>query len=188
MRASRDVSGALLAVALAVTLAGCGAQDVQRRADDAARADLPRNVATALGCLESRAPALWAGASDADLLATELAECVGTSVLGGDDDAVRTAERLEMIAGTVALAAAPSTGELVIRLYTEGSGYADAGVTQARVIVGTCWQVAVTASGELGAPSGDECSDAVVARANPTEVVPFDQVDVPTSTATKESS
>ena len=189
LRASRDVRRtALLVVTLAVALAGCGAQHVQQRADDAARTDLPRNVAEAVGCLESRAPALWAGASDKGRLASELTECVGTTVLDQGDDAVRTADRLDMISGTVALTTDPSSGDLVIGLYTEGSGSAAVGVTQERVIVGTCWRVSVDASGELGAPAGAECSAAIVARANPTVVLPLDQVDVPSSTATEESS
>lgn len=188
MPASRDVRrGALLAATLAVALTGCGAQHVEQRADDAARVGLARNVAEALGCLESRAPALWAGASDAGLLATELGECVGISVLDQDDDAVRTAERLEMFAGTVALTTEVSSGELVLVLYTEGSGSAQAGVTHARYLVGTCWQVPVMASG-LGAPSGVECSRAIVERANPAEVIPFDAVDVPSSSAAEKSS
>lgn len=188
MHAFRDVRrGALLAVTLTVSLAGCGAQHVHQRAEDGARAALPLHLAEALGCLESRAPALRAGASDAGLLATELGECVGISVLDRDDEAVRTADRLEMSAGTVALTTDVSSGDLVLVLYTEGSGYAQAGVTHERYLVGTCWQVPVMASG-LGAPSGVECSRAIVDRANPAEVIPFEQVDVPSSTATQESS
>ncbi|ADG76561.1 hypothetical protein Cfla_3693 [Cellulomonas flavigena DSM 20109] len=179
MRTSRDVRRrALLVVTLAVAITGCGAQHVQQRAEDAARTDLPRNVAEAVGCLASRAPALWSAASDAGRLGSELTECVGTTVLDQGDDAVRTADRLDMISGTVALTTDPSSGDLVIGLYTEGSGSAEAGVTQERVIVGTCWQVSVTARGELGAPSGAECSGAIVARANPAEVVPFDELDL----------
>lgn len=179
MPASRDVRrGALLAVSLAVALAGCGAQDVHQRAKDDARADLPDNVAEVLECLGSRATALLAGASEADLLTSELGECAGTTVLDQDDEAVRTAVRLDMVDGTVALSTDAGGEDLVLRFYTEGGGYAEAGVTQARYQVGTCWQVPVTASGDLGAPSGVECSRAVVERANPAEVLPFDELDL----------
>lgn len=62
------------------------------------------------------------------------------------------------------------------------------GVTSERVTLATCWRTAVDESEQLTPPSGTPCSDVVVSVTHPTEVVPFDQVDVRSSTATEESS
>ena len=134
-----------------------------------------------------RAPVLRTAAAEADLLASELGECAGTSVLDRRDDAERGADRLERIAGTVALTTDTSGGELLLAQYAEGSGYAQVGATDRYYLVGTCWQVPVLASG-LGVPAGLECSRAVVERAHPSEVLPFDQVDVARRATTQEPS
>lgn len=179
MPSIRDVRwwGPPLCLALGAALAGCGADQVQGRARDGAEADLPRKLVTAVECLGSHAAGLSA-AADTAALATELADCAGTTVLDQDDEAVRTVDFLSRPGGTIAVASERHDGALALRMYTEGAGAAQAGVTSAIITLATCWQVTVDAAGDLGEPSGAECSEALITRANPTEVVPFDDLDV----------
>lgn len=116
--------------------------------------------------------------ADTPALATALIECAGTDVLNLDDEEVRAADRLSRMLGSIALSSETVDGELHLTLYTEISAFAQSGVTTDRVTLGTCWQVTVDESGRLGEPTGTSCSEALIARVHPTDVLDFDEVDV----------
>jgi hypothetical protein len=163
-----------------LSLAGCGADQVESNARDTAYRNLQQNVTTATACLQSIAHDLDT-AQEAPELAHVLSECAGTTFLNHDDDAIRSTDPLASKRGTIAVTAR-ETGdrELALTLSTSGAGLSEAGVSRARALITSCWQVTVDLKTHtLGEPTGTSCNKSVIARENPSEQVPFDDLNVP---------
>lgn len=181
MRSTRDAARWLGVAATMLTatvlLAACGTDRVVSNADEIAHHTLELNLATAVECLSGVAPDLRA-----DMQAAAIAEavkpCGGTTFFNHDDETIRAVDDLASTHGTIVVSGTTSGDRLVLELVTSGPGVSEVGVSRARALVTTCWQVVVDlrdhALDEVGpAP----CNDAVVERENPTQTVPFDDVD-----------
>ena len=175
----------VLVVALAggVALPGCTDSDatVGERSRQAADAGLALQVARTQACLQEHGPGLWATGGDTAALTGELMDCAGTTILNLDDEGVLTVEHLYRVLGSIAISAVMVDGEVLLTMFTQESAVVQSGVTSERTTLATCWQVAVDEAGELGVPSGVPCSDVVVSVTHPTEVLPLDTVEVPSS-------
>ena len=153
-------------------------------ASDRAHTSLEDNVGAAVACLGGLVPTLDA-ASGTDALAAELSPCIDTRILNRDDDYILSgAVELPVGDETIGVTAKVSDGRVVIELATQGVGIAQAGVASERVTLTTCWRVAAEpGTSRLTGPAETTCSDAVVKRINPSEVVPFSDVVVPDEVA-----
>lgn len=166
----------VVALAASSTLAGCGADDVRSNAAKTAHGILRINLATAIECLEDVAPGLQADLDSAELADT-LTPCGATTFFNHDDDAIRTVDPLASKRGTIVVGSDTSGDHLTLELVTSGAGLSEAGVSRARSLVATCWQVMIDLrSRTLGEPTSSDCNDAVIERKNPSEVVPFAEV------------
>lgn len=124
---------------LVSTLAGCGADQVVGLAHDTAYRNLQTDLVAALDCLETRVPSVQSAGSSAEI-ADELAPCVGTTFLDQPDDVVRTTAPVTSENGTVAVSSNVTDDGVVLELYTDGAGLAEAGVSRARALIATCWR------------------------------------------------
>lgn len=167
-----------LAIGLILALTGCGTTTVGARARDGAEAGLASQLTRTYECLQQQGSALRAAGSDTAALTTALMDCAGTTVLNLDDEGVRTVDRLYRILGSAALSGGMVDGDLLLTMLTEESAVVQSGVTSERVTLATCWQVTIDERGQLGAPSGVACSDALIARLRPTEVLDLEEIRV----------
>lgn len=167
-------SGALLITAL---LSACGGAQVESSASEVAYQSLIKNLGTAVTCLENSASDLAGVQTDADIIEA-ISDCAGTTFFNHDDEAISSTDQLSSKSGTIAVSGKLSSGSLTLNLTTSGAGLAEAGVSRARALSATCWQVTIDLeSGALGSPRGTGCNDAVLTRENPSEVVPFAKVE-----------
>lgn len=168
----------LALVGFVLALRSCDrAFQVESRAREGAFGNLQDNVVGAVACLTTAAPRLDP-ADGADALADDLTACGYTQFMNKNDDFVlheASARGENVIFSGTALA-----GRVVLQIMTTGPGVAQAGVANARAYLVTCWQVTI----DLGTDTLEDytataCNDALVTRYNPSEQVPFDELDLP---------
>jgi hypothetical protein len=177
----RGCGVAATALVTTLLLTACGADRVVSNADEIAHHTLGLNLATAVECLSAVAPDLGADMEPATIVET-VQPCGGTTFFNHDDETIRTVDELASVHGTIVVSGTLSDDRLVLELVTSGSGVSEVGVSRARALVTTCWQVAVDLRArELGEIGPAPCNDAVVERENPTQTIPFDDVDPTTS-------
>lgn len=196
---SRTCSGrwvaAVLVTTLCATVAGCGFYDVETRASASATEQLPAVVADVAACVTESAPELLVDPST-PLLTEQLSDCASTMLLNRDvNEALREADAsygLSYHNSSLAITGVALGDGLALTFYTEVSGTAEAGVSNARVNLATCWRMAIDEGPDQPKEmSGAPCDKDVVARANPTELVPFEDLDLAqrgTGDQTQESS
>lgn len=137
------------------------------------------NVTAATACLRSTASEL-ATAEHTTTLAEGLASCAGTTIMDEDDDAVLSADPLSFENGTLVVSSEITDDQILLTLYTHGSGLAEVGVTRARALLATCWQVTIDLSSDsLDDFAGTTCKESVVASIGPAKEIPFDDLDLP---------
>lgn len=176
MRSTRRASAAWWGAVLVVGALGGCTTDHQAQADETALRILGWNVDSAVSCLQDVAPELRADLGS-DALADALTACGGTTFFNHDDDTIRDVDRLDSFRGTIVVSGSIAGSRLSLELLTSGAGLSESGVSRARALVATCWQVEVDlASHTVGEPGPATCNDAVVEEKNPSEVVPFDEV------------
>lgn len=169
-----------LLATVAASLSACGADRVETVAREKALELLQDNVTATTTCLTSLVSRLDPAQGPGGL-ADKLSECVDTTVLNRDDDYILSDE-VELPVGneTIAVSAVVSGDRIVLVVSTQGVGTAQAGVASARVTLTTCWQVtADLVEDVLEDPSEAGCNDSVLERINPTDQVPFSDLQVP---------
>lgn len=183
---SRTDSGrwvaAVLATTLCTTVAGCGFYNVQGRASASAAENLPANVSDVAACVAQSAPGLLADTSTPSLT-EHLSDCANTMLLNRDiNEAIREADEsygLSYHNSSLAITGVDVDDGLELTLYTEGGGTAQAGVSEARVTLATCWRIVIDEGPDQPKDmSGAPCDEDLVARTLPTELVPFEDLDL----------
>lgn len=182
MRGSKASGASALVVALCATVAGCGFYDVEARASAAAAENLPAAVADVSACVEESAPGLLADTSTPSLT-ERLSDCASTMLLNRDiNEAIREADASHGLnyTNSLAITGLALDDGLELTLYTQGDGTAQAGVSEARVTLATCWRIVIDEDPDQPMEmSGAPCDKDVVARAIPTELVPFEDLELP---------
>ena len=169
---------AVLATTLCATVAGCGFDDVEERASAAAAENLPVLVADTVDCVTHHAPELLADASTPSL-AEELSDCADTQILNQDVSQALSNGESPFTHWSVAVRGALMGDELELALLTQASGVAEAGISEARAFLATCWKIVLdTGSGQLKDVSSAPCDEEVVALLHDTELVPFEDLDL----------
>lgn len=179
---SRSCSGRWVAAALAgflcVAVVGCGADKVEGRAYDAAAQQLPENVTEAVACVTQAAPQMLADPSTPSLT-EQLADCGGTTILNQDIDWAHLTGGVSSPHGVIAITGIVTVDGLELTFYTDGGGFAQAGISNARVTLATCWRIAFDdGPHEPIDISGTPCDDNLLAQIRPTELVPFEDLDL----------
>ena len=166
------------AAVVVVLLAGCGAQNVEADARERALEGLETTVVDVLGCVAAAVPRIEP-ARGVETLSADLGDCAYTDVLNADTDAILSDQVvLPAGGGTVAFSGATTGDDLELRLVTQATGVAQAGVASARSSPATCWQLTADLATDIVQDySGTQCHEAVMTRMNPTERVPFEDLD-----------
>lgn len=170
---------AALAGMLCIAVAGCGYDDYRTRAYDAATEALPANVTSAVACVTQAAPQMLADPS-APSLTDQLFDCAGTTILNQEVSATFPTDGVHSRHGTAAVTGVVTGGELELTFYTEGGGFAEAGISSARVSLATCWRISFDENDPHQPKdiSGLSCGEGLISQTNPTEVVPFADLDL----------
>lgn len=164
---------------LCIAVAGCGYDDYRGRASDAAIEALPENVTSAVACVSQAAPQMLADPSTPSLT-EQLFDCAGTTILNQEVSATFPTDGVHSRHGTAAVTGGLTGDELELTFYTEGGGFAEAGISSARVSLATCWRIVFDEkdSHQPKDISGVPCGEGLIAQTNPTEVVPFEDLDL----------
>ena len=169
---------AVLTGALCVTVAGCGADKVEGRAYDSAARQLPLVVSESVACVTQAAPQMLADPSTPSLQEV-LGDCAGTTILNSEVDAPHPTDGVSARRGTVAVTGVLTGDELELTFYTEAGGIAEAGVSNARVTLATCWRIVVDDGPQQPQDiSSAPCDERLIAYFRPTELVPFEDLDL----------
>lgn len=179
---SRGRVAPVLATTLVAALAGCGSNQVIPRASTSAAEHLPANIMDVAACVTQSAPDLLADPSTPSLT-EHLSECASTMLLNRDiNEAIREADEsygLNFHNSSLAITGVAVDHELELAFYTEGNGFAEAGINHARVSLATCWTIVLDEGpNQPMATSGTPCDKDLVTRTNPTELVPFEDLDL----------
>ena len=169
----------MLTGVLCVTVVGCGADKVEGRAYASAARQLPVVVSESVACVTKAAPQMLADPSTPSLQ-EDLWDCAGTTILNSEADAPYPTDGVSARRGTVAVTGVVTGDELELTFFTQASGVAEAGVSNARVTLAACWRIVVDDGPQqpkdiLSAP----CDEHLIAYFGPTELVPFEDLDLP---------
>ncbi|GAB2471308.1 hypothetical protein GCM10007967_27050 [Xylanimonas ulmi] len=121
--------------------------------------------------------------TDTAPLTEQLSDCASTMFLNKDlSEAIREADAdrgLSYHNSSLALTGVATGNALELTFYSQGNGYAEAGINSARVSLGTCWRIVVDDGPRQPKEiSGVTCDEVLIARTRPKEVVPFEDVDL----------
>ena len=179
---SRQGVAALLVTTLVAALAGCGSDQVIPRASTSAAEHLPANIVDVAACVTQMAPELLADPSTPSLT-EHLSECASTMLLNRDlNEAIREADAslgLSFHNSSLAITGVALDDGLELTFYTEGNGFAEAGINHARVNLATCWTLVLDdGPNQPGDMRGAQCDKDLVARTNPTQLVSFEDIDL----------
>lgn len=169
---------AVLATTLCATAAGCGFYDMEERASAAAAENLSVQVAETIECVRHGASDLLTDASTSSL-AEGVSDCADTQILNQDVSQAPSNTVLPFTQSSVAVTGVLTADALDLGFLTQATGVADAGISNARVYLSTCWKVVVdNNSGRLREVSSAPCDEEVVARTHTGEHVPFEDLDL----------
>lgn len=164
-----------LSVALVSVLTACGAAEVEDVARDRAVDLLTERVADAMECVTATAPRL-SQVADVDL-ADAMSACADVAPPNAGQAWMRQ-ERPGV--PTVVYSSTAAESMLVLDMMTMATGAAEAGVTNARAYVVTCWRAMLDRQVGATAWAEAECKDSlVVAYSGAAEVEPFSELDLP---------
>lgn len=164
---------------LCIAVAGCGYDDYRTRAHDAATEALPANVTSAVECVTQAAPQMLADPSTPSLT-EQLFDCAGTTILNQDIDWAHLTGGVSSPHGVIAIAGVVTGDGLELTFYTDGGGFAEAGISHERVTLATCWRIVFDENDphHPRAVSGVSCGEGLIAQIRPTEVVPFEDLEL----------
>lgn len=164
---------------LCIAVAGCGYGDYRTRAHDAAAQRLPANVTRAVECVTQAASQMLADPSTPSLT-EQLSDCGGTTILNQDIDWAHWPGGVSSPHGVIAITGVVTGDGLELAFYTEGGGFAEAGISHERVTLATCWRI-VFDENDPHQPkdiSGVPCDEGLLSQRHPTEVVPFEDLEL----------
>ena len=168
---------AALTATACLAATGCGADTVRERSYDSAAESLRSYVSETTDCVRGVAPAMFSAAHETAVV-EDLSACAGTTVFNQDIDQLPDTGPVSVRQSSVAVSGVVTGDLLNLTFYTQASGVEQAGVTEHRTILATCWEIAlVEGSDQPEKTAGAPCDKALVERMNPSEVVPYVDIE-----------
>lgn len=174
MRSTTRTATIFAAFGLAFLPSGCGADDVETQAHEWAENSLERHYGEFLDCMESSA-GNW---SDSTELDESVVECGYTEIMGKTEGQILE-EYPEIPRGvpTIVVSGNRTEDRFVFDLIAQGTGYAESGITSARIHLVTCWRGSfVVEDGTLQGGERADCLPVIIDNLSPDESVPYEQI------------
>lgn len=150
---------------------------MRERSYDSAAESLRSYVSETTDCVMGVAPEMFSAAPETAVV-EDLSACAGTAVFNQDIDQLPDTGPVSVRQSSVAVSGRVTGDLLNLTFYTQASGVEEAGVTEYRTILATCWEIAlVEGSDQPEKTAGAPCDEALVERMNPSEVVPYVDIE-----------